>query len=93
VENINHISNGVKPKTKRVGVNKIKMKTNSKTANIIGLFFVFLTCFNFGYEIARQIWGWGTFNPVRIIPGVLCVLFAIIMFRLAKKKRKEENQS
>jgi uncharacterized membrane protein len=67
------------------------MKNNAQIAIIAGITFVFFAGLCFGYEIARQIWKGFYLYP--IIVGVICVLFAIFFFSIAKKKRNEGNQS
>jgi heme/copper-type cytochrome/quinol oxidase subunit 2 len=67
------------------------MKNDVKVRFISGITFVFLAGFCFGYGIARQIWE--GFYLYTFIVGVICVLVAIYFFRMAIKKRNEENRS
>jgi predicted permease len=69
------------------------MKTNAKQLKNVGFLLVFLACLSFGYAIAKQILGMETFKLALIVSGITCLLFAIAAFRLAKKKKNEENQS
>jgi hypothetical protein len=71
----------------------MNMKTSAKDAKLGGLILLFLACAILGFEIASQIWGSGTFNPIEIVAGIVCLLSAILVLRFAKKKKKEENQS
>jgi H+/Cl- antiporter ClcA len=70
---------------------KLSTKEAINSAIIVGIAFVFIAGFSFGYEAARQIWKGFYLYP--IIIGIICILFAIYFFRLAMKKRNEENQS
>jgi predicted permease len=69
------------------------MKTSAKEARILGLILLFAACLSFGYAIGRQIWGLRPFAFPVIISGMACFFIALLMFRLAKKKKNEENQS
>ncbi|MGD0756469.1 MAG: hypothetical protein ABR927_15565 [Bacteroidales bacterium] len=70
---------------------KLSTKKAINSAIIVGIVFVFIAGFSFGYEAARQIWK--GFYLLPIINGVICILFAIFFFKVANKKRNEENLS
>ena len=69
------------------------MKTNAKEARILGLILVFAAFFSFGYAIVREIRGLHPFAFPVIIAGMSCLFIAFLIFKLAKKKRNEGNQS
>ena len=68
------------------------MKTSAKVFKNLGLLFIFIAFLSFGYTIAREIWGWGTFSLYLIINGIVCLFFALLMFAQAKKKKEEEKK-
>jgi small neutral amino acid transporter SnatA (MarC family) len=64
------------------------MKISAKEAKIVGFVLLCLACFFGAY-----IWGSGSIDPIRIFVGIVILLSALFFFRLAKKKKNEENQS
>lgn len=69
------------------------MKTNAKVLKNLGLLFLFIAFISFGYTIAREIGGWGPSNLYLIMNGIVCLLFALLMFAQARKKKEEEEKN
>jgi membrane associated rhomboid family serine protease len=70
------------------------MKTSAKDAKIGGFILLFLSGVILGFTIIDLILRGGIHNSTNIGgigSGVIAVFFAILCFRLAKRKRKEEN--
>ena len=68
------------------------MKTNAKVLKNVGLLFIFIACLSFGYILASKIWRLGDIDIYLITNGIVCLFFALLMFRQAKKKKAEEEK-
>lgn len=72
------------------------MKTSAKGTKIGGFILLCIACAILGFAITDQILRGGSFNSTNIGGvgiGLIAIFFAILCFRLAKKKRNEETQS
>ncbi len=62
----------------------------SKDQKIGSYIILFIGCACLGYIIAKQIWGWGTFEPLPIVIAIGSFIFVVIFYKEAKKKKNED---
>ncbi|MDX9930660.1 MAG: hypothetical protein RBS37_12505 [Bacteroidales bacterium] len=69
------------------------MKTiTNKDKKRLALILLAVGCLHIGYVIGRQFWVSDPFNPMTILPGILCLLFASLIASGISKQEKAEDK-